>query len=65
VSCEQTLAIAHAARAESRNRFYKARREALGPLGKMLESMWDDAPWHLKLEAELEETRCGPRASPK
>jgi DNA-binding transcriptional ArsR family regulator len=53
------------ARAESRNRFYKARREALGPLGKILESMWDDALWRLKLEAELEETRRGPRPSRK
>lgn len=49
------------ARADKRNRFYKARREALGPLGKMLERMWDDALWRLKLEAELEETRRGPR----
>jgi len=26
-----------------------ARREALGPLGAMLERMWDDALWKLKL----------------
>jgi DNA-binding transcriptional ArsR family regulator len=50
------------ARAESRSRFYRARREAFGPLGKMLERMWDDKLWTLKLEAELEETRRGPRA---
>jgi DNA-binding transcriptional ArsR family regulator len=50
-------------RAQSRNRFYRARREALGPLGKMLEQMWDDKLWALKLEAELEETRRGPRAN--
>lgn len=49
------------ARAEKQNRFYKARREALGPIGEMLERMWDDALWRLKLEAELEETRRGPR----
>src|ERR1700722_5078668 len=48
-------------RAESRNRFYRARRDALGALGKMLENMWDDKLWALKLEAELEETRRGPR----
>jgi DNA-binding transcriptional ArsR family regulator len=48
-------------RAKSRNRFYRARREALGELGKMLEQMWDDKLWALKLEAELEETRRGPR----
>lgn len=51
------------ARAEKRNRFYKARREALGPIGQMLESMWDDALWRLKLEAELEQARRGPRPS--
>ena len=50
-----------AARADKRNRFYKARREALGPIGEMLERMWDDALWRLKLEAELEESRRGPR----
>jgi DNA-binding transcriptional ArsR family regulator len=48
-------------RAKSRNRFYRARPEALGALGKMLEQMWDDKLWTLKLEAELEETRRGPR----
>jgi DNA-binding transcriptional ArsR family regulator len=48
-------------RADNRNRLYKARREALGPIGEMLERMWDDALWRLKLEAELEETRRGPR----
>jgi len=49
------------ARSEKRNRFYRARREALGAVGEMLERMWDDALWRLKLEAELEETRRGPR----
>jgi DNA-binding transcriptional ArsR family regulator len=48
-------------RSQSRNRFYRARREALGTLGSMLEQMWDDKLWGLKLEAELEETRRGPR----
>jgi DNA-binding transcriptional ArsR family regulator len=48
-------------RAQSRNRFYRADREALGALGGMLEQMWDDKLWALKLEAELEETRRGPR----
>ncbi len=48
------------ARAEGRHRFYRARREALGPLGRMLEQMWDDALWRLKLAAELEHTRRGP-----
>jgi DNA-binding transcriptional ArsR family regulator len=49
------------ARAEQRNRYYRARREALGPAAEMLEHMWDDALWKLKLAAELEETRRGPK----
>jgi len=49
------------ARAEQRNRFYKARREAFGPVAEMLERMWDDKLWKLKLAAELEETRRGPK----
>ena len=49
------------ARAESRHRLYRARRETLGPLGEMLERMWDDKLWSLKLAAELEESRRGPR----
>src|SRR5262245_51421269 len=48
-------------RAESTRRIYRARRDALGPVGPMLEAMWDDALWKLKLEAELEQTRRGPR----
>ena len=50
-------------RANKRNRLYRARPETLGPLARMLEQMWDDALWRLKLEAELEETRRGPRPS--
>lgn len=48
-------------RAENRFRFYRARRDALGPVGQVLERMWDDALWRLKLAAELEQTRRGPR----
>ena len=48
-------------RAAGRNRFYRARPAALGPVAVMLERMWDDALWRLKLHAELEETRRGPR----
>ena len=48
-------------RSEGRNRFYRARREAFGPVGRMLERMWDDALWHLKLRAELEQSRRGPQ----
>ena len=49
------------ARSEHRNRFYRARQEALGPAAEILERMWDDALWKLKLAAELEETRRGPK----
>ena len=42
-------------------RIYRVRREALGPLAAMLEGMWTDALWRLKLKAELKETRRGPR----
>jgi DNA-binding transcriptional ArsR family regulator len=49
------------ARADGRRRFYAARRDALRPVAAMLERMWDDALWRLKLAAELEQTRRGPR----
>ena len=48
-------------RGDRQFRFYRARNEALGPVGRMLESMWDDALHKLKLAAELEESRRGPR----
>lgn len=51
-----------AVRPDGRRRFYRARRDALGPAGRMLEGMWGDALWRLKLHAELDETRRGPRA---
>jgi DNA-binding transcriptional ArsR family regulator len=51
-------------RAEHRNRFYRARREVFGPVGEVLERMWDDALWKLKLAAELEESRRGPKPQP-
>ncbi len=49
------------ARAENRNRLYRAKREALGPMAAMLERMWDDALWKLKLAAELQQSRRGPK----
>jgi DNA-binding transcriptional ArsR family regulator len=49
------------ARAADRHRHYRASREALGAMAEMLERMWDDKLWALKLEAELEETRRGPK----
>jgi DNA-binding transcriptional ArsR family regulator len=48
-------------RAQGRHRFYLAKREALGPMAALLERMWDDALWRLKLAAELEHSRRGPR----
>jgi len=48
-------------RAEGRRRLYRARRAALGPLAAALEAMWDDALYRLKLAAELEAGRRGPR----
>ena len=50
-------------RREHRHRFYRARRDALGAVGVALERMWDDALWRLKLQAELEQTRRGPKPS--
>ena len=49
------------ARREHRHRYYRARPEALGPVGAALERMWEDALWRLKLQAELEHSRRGPR----
>ena len=48
-------------RAEGQHRIYSARREALGPVGDVLQGMWTDALWKLKLAGELEQTRRGPR----
>ena len=49
------------ARAEGRHRFYRADREALDGVRDVLERMWGDALWQLKLHAELEHARRGPR----
>jgi DNA-binding transcriptional ArsR family regulator len=49
-------------RAEGKHRLYQARKDTLAPVAKMLEQMWDDALWRLKLLAELEQSRRGPRA---
>ncbi len=50
-----------ACRVDHRHRYYRARHEALGPVRQALERMWDDALWRLKLAAELEQKRRGPR----
>jgi DNA-binding transcriptional ArsR family regulator len=43
-------------RDEGRFHFYAARRRELGPLGKWLEGMWDEALSDLKRHAESEES---------
>jgi DNA-binding transcriptional ArsR family regulator len=48
-------------RSEGRRRFYRARRESLGVVADALEAMWNDALYRLKVRAELEEARRGPR----
>jgi DNA-binding transcriptional ArsR family regulator len=48
-------------RPDRQQRYYRARRERLASVAPMLEQMWVDALWSLKLAAELEETRRGPR----
>jgi DNA-binding transcriptional ArsR family regulator len=48
-------------RPSGRLRLYRANRRALGPMGTLLKGMWNDALWRLKLQAELEQTRRGPR----
>ena len=50
-----------AVRAEGRFRYYRARRDALGPVGQELERVWDTALWRLKLHAELRQSLRGPR----
>src|SRR5262245_41945910 len=47
-------------RPDQQHRFYRANREALGPIGESLERMWSGALWRLKLAAELEASRRGP-----
>lgn len=48
-------------RADGRHRRYRARRDAFGSVGRMLERMWDDALGRLKVAAELEQSRRGPK----
>ena len=50
--------------AHRQQRFYRARRAAFGSLARELERMWGDALWRLKLQAELEASRRGPRRRP-
>jgi DNA-binding transcriptional ArsR family regulator len=48
-------------RAQGRQRFYRVHREQLGQVGRVLEAMWADALGRLKLHAEFEATRRGPK----
>ena len=48
-------------RIEGRNRYYRAHRGALAPVRSLLEHMWGDALWRLKLLAELKHSRRGPK----
>jgi DNA-binding transcriptional ArsR family regulator len=48
-------------KADRQFRVYRVRRDALAPAASMLENMWTDALWRLKLRAELDETRRGPK----
>ena len=50
-------------RRDGRSRLYQARRDALGPVGAALESMWNDALWRLKLHAELRREPAGAGAA--
>ncbi len=52
-------------RADGNHRLYRARRAELGPVGRMLENMWKDQLWKLKLLVELEQSRRGPRPRKK
>src|SRR4029079_9718506 len=49
------------ARRDGRRRFYRARPEVLAPVGAALEAMWDDGLYKMRLLAELEAGRRGPR----
>lgn len=48
-------------RAERQHRFYRVRHDRAEPVAALLEQMWDDRLWRLKLAAELDDTRRGPR----
>jgi DNA-binding transcriptional ArsR family regulator len=48
-------------RRDGRRRLYRAQPDALGALRLWLESTWDDALYRLKVQAEMEQSRRGPR----
>lgn len=49
-------------RGDGVRRLYVARKDSLGPLRPWLEEMWDNALYRLKVQAELEQARRGPRS---
>jgi len=53
------------ARADGRHRYYRADRDRLAGVSDMLQAMWNDSLWRLKLAAELDATRRGPPPSPR
>ena len=50
-------------RKEGTARYYTANKKNAGPFRKFLEEMWKDSLYRLKLRAELEEARRGPRST--
>lgn len=48
-------------REAGRHRFYRVDPQRRREVGRILEPMWRDALWRLKLTVELEESRRGPR----
>ena len=42
-------------------RYYRAKQDMLAPVAQLLEQMWSDSLWRLKLLAELEASRRGPQ----
>jgi DNA-binding transcriptional ArsR family regulator len=49
-------------REEGTFRYYIAKKENVGSLQKYLEELWDNSLYRLKIRAELEEARRGPRS---
>ncbi len=49
-------------RGERQQRLYVACKRELGPFRQWLEETWDSALYRLKIRAEMEEARRGPRS---
>jgi DNA-binding transcriptional ArsR family regulator len=48
-------------RRDGQRRCYSANKDAVGALAEFLTTLWSDALWRLKLNAELEQHRRGPQ----